>query len=194
LITTLIAIPIGVFFGALAGYYRGKVDEIIVWFYSTLDSIPYLLLLLALTMVLGRGIGSVYLAIGLTSWVGICRVVRAEFIKQKELDFVQAARAVGTGDFRIIFFHILPNVIHLVLINFSLRFVSAIKSEVILSYLGLGAQQEPSWGIMISDARLELIGRGVYWQLAAATAAMFFIILAFNVFNDSLRDALDPKS
>jgi len=193
LITSLIAIPIGIFFGALAGYYRGKVDDLIVWFYSTLDSIPYLILLLALTLVLGKGLTSVYIAIGLTSWVGICRIVRGEFIRQKEMDYVQAARALGAGNFRIILRHILPNVFHLIVINFSLMFVSAIKAEVILSYLGVGAQGEPSWGIMISDARMELIGRGVYWQLLGATLAMFFIILAFNLFADALRDALDPR-
>jgi len=193
LITTLIAIPIGIFFGSLAGYYRGKVDDIIVWFYSTLDSIPYLILLLALTLVLGKGLTAVFIAIGFTSWVGICRIVRSEFIRQKELDYVQAARALGMGHIRIMVVHILPNIFHLIIINFSLMFVSAIKAEVILSFLGVGAQGEPSWGIMISDARLELIGRGVYWQLLGATTAMFLIILCFSIFADALRDALDPK-
>lgn len=193
LITSLIAIPIGVFFGSLAGYYRGKADDFIIWLYSTLDSIPYLILLLALTLVLGKGLTSVYIAIGLTSWVGVCRIVRGEFIRQGDMDYVQAARALGMGNLRIICLHILPNVLHLIIINFSLMFVSAVKAEVILSYLGVGAQGEPSWGIMISDARMELIGRGVYWQLLGATAAMFFIILAFNLFADALRDALDPR-
>ncbi|OGJ89506.1 MAG: peptide ABC transporter permease [Candidatus Raymondbacteria bacterium RifOxyC12_full_50_8] len=193
LFTTLIAVPIGIFFGALAGYYRRRVDEIIVWFYSTLDSIPNLLLLLALTLILGKGLTAVYIALGLTSWVGICRIVRAEFIKQKEMDYVQSARALGAGNVRIMVLHILPNVFHLILINVSLLFVAAIKFEVILSYLGVGAQGEPSWGVMISDARLELLGRGVYWQLLAATLAMFIIILALNIFADALRDAFDPR-
>jgi ABC-type dipeptide/oligopeptide/nickel transport system permease subunit len=193
-LSTGIAIPIGILFGLLAGYYRKWVDEAIVWFYTTVDSIPYILLVLALALVLGKGLVSVCIAIGLTSWVGTCRVVRGEVIRQKELDYVQAARAMGAGTRRILFLHILPNVTHLVLIQASLIFVDAIKSEVILSYLGVGVQGEPSWGIMIDDARIELIGRGAWWQFTAATGAMFVLLLAFNVFNDALREALDPKS
>jgi ABC-type dipeptide/oligopeptide/nickel transport system permease subunit len=193
-LSTGIAIPIGILFGLLAGYYRKWVDEAIVWFYTTVDSIPYILLVLALALVLGKGLVSVCIAIGLTSWVGTCRVVRGEVIRQKELDYVQAARAMGAGTGRILFLHILPNVMHLVLIQASLIFVDAIKSEVILSYLGVGVQGEPSWGIMIDDARIELIGRGAWWQFTAATGAMFVLLLAFNVFNDALREALDPKS
>jgi peptide/nickel transport system permease protein len=150
-------------------------------------------LLLALTFVLGKGIYSVYMALGITSWVGICRIVRGEFIKLRERDYVAAARALGSSNPRVIFRHVLPNVLPLVFINTSLLFVSAIKAEVILSYLGVGVQGEPSWGIMISDARLELIGRGVYWQLLGATVAMFIIILALNIFADALRDAFDPR-
>jgi len=193
-LSTGIAIPIGILFGLLAGYFRKRVDEAIVWFYTTVDSIPYILLVLALALILGKGLVAVCIAIGLTSWVGACRVVRGEVIKQKELDYVQAARAMGAGTGRILFLHILPNVMHLVLIQASLIFVDAIKSEVILSYLGVGVQGEPSWGIMIDDARVELIGRGAWWQFAAATGAMFVLLLAFNLFNDALRDALDPKS
>jgi ABC-type dipeptide/oligopeptide/nickel transport system permease subunit len=193
-ISTGIAIPIGILFGSLSGYYRKRVDEVIVWFYTTVDSIPYILLVLALALVLGKGLVSVCIAIGITSWVGACRVVRGEVLKQRELDYVQAARAMGAGDARILFLHILPNVMHLVLIQASLIFVEAIKSEVILSYLGVGVQGEPSWGIMIDDARIELIGRGAWWQFASATGAMFVLLLAFNVFNDALRDALDPKT
>ena len=192
-VSTLIAVPIGVLLGALAGYFGGKTDSLIVWFYSTLSSIPYLLLLLALAFVLGKGIVSVYIALGVTSWVDICRVVRGETLKLRERDYVAAARAVGAGQARIILRHILPNVLPLLFISASLLFVSAIKAEVILSYLGVGVQGEPSWGIMISDARLELIGRGVWWQLVGATAAMFVIILALNVLADSLRDAFDPR-
>jgi peptide/nickel transport system permease protein len=193
-LSTGIAIPIGILFGLLAGYYRKRADDLIVWFYTTVDSIPYILLVLALALILGKGLVSVCIAIGITSWVGACRVVRGEVIKQKELDYVQAARAVGAGDARILLRHILPNVMHMVLIQASLIFVEAVKIEVILSYLGVGVQGEPSWGVMIDDARLELLGRGAWWQFAAATGAMFLLLLAFNVFNDALRDALDPKS
>lgn len=194
LVSTGIAIPIGIVFGLVSGYFRKTLDEIIVWFYTTIDSVPYILLMLALALILGKGLVSVCVAIGITSWVGTCRVVRGEVIRQKELDYVQAARGLGAGHARILFRHILPNVAHLVLIQASLIFVGAIKSEVILSYLGVGVQNEPSWGIMIDDARMELMGRGVWWQFAAATGAMFVLLLAFNVFNDALRDALDPRT
>ncbi len=193
-VSTGIAIPIGILFGLLAGFYKKRVDDVIVWFYTTVDSIPYILLVLALALILGKGLISVCIAIGITSWVGACRVVRGEVIKQTELDYVQAARAMGAGDIRIMMRHILPNVLHMVLIQASLLFVEAVKIEVILSYLGVGVQGEPSWGVMIDDARIELIGRGAWWQFASATGAMFLLLLAFNVFNDALRDALDPKS
>lgn len=194
LVSTGIAIPIGIFFGLLAGYFRKTVDEVIVWFYTTVDSVPYILLVLALALVLGKGMVSLCIAIGITSWVSTCRVVRGEVIRQKELEYVQAARGLGAGHARVLFRHILPNVMHLVLIQASLLFVGAVKSEVILSYLGVGVQNQPSWGVMIDDARIELVGRGAWWQFAAATGAMFVLLLAFNIFNDALRDALDPKT
>ncbi len=192
LITSLIAIPIGLIMGAIAGYFGGFVDDVVVWFYSAMASIPGLLLLLALSLIFGRGLKGVYLAIGLTSWVGLCRLVRGEVIKLKNVEYVQAARALGAGHSRIIIRHIIPNVFHLVIINFTLRFCYAIKAEVILSYLGIGVQLQPSWGNMIQSARQEL-QRGVWWQFMAATVAMFFIVLAFNLFGDALRDALDPR-
>jgi ABC-type dipeptide/oligopeptide/nickel transport system permease subunit len=193
--STAIAIPVGAVLGLVAGYFRGWVDAFVVWLYSTLDAIPTILLLLALALVLptGKGLATVCIALGVTSWVSTCRVVRGEAIRQKELDYIRSARSVGAGNTRILFVHLLPNVLHLVLVQASLVFVYAIKSEVILSYLGVGVQNFPSWGVMIDDARLELVGRGVWWQFAAATAALFVLVLAFNVFNDALKDALDPK-
>jgi ABC-type dipeptide/oligopeptide/nickel transport system permease subunit len=193
IVASLIAIPIGAALGAVAGYFGGWVDEAVVWLYTTVASVPQILLLVAITFVLGRGITSVYAAIGLTSWVGICRLIRGEILKHKEQDYVSAARALGAGSPRIIFRHILPNLFHIIIIDFSLRFVSAIKSEVILSYLGLGVQGEPSWGIMIADAREELL-RGIWWQITSATGAMFFLVLSLNIIGDSLRDILDPRS
>ena len=192
LVTGLISMVIGVFLGAISGYYGGKIDELIVWFYTTFTSIPTFMLLVAITFILGKGILAVYLALGLTSWVSLCRLIRGEFIRHKNREYVQAASAIGGGDFRKIFKHILPNVLHIVIINFSLQFQMAIKSEVILSYLGLGVQGRPSWGTMINDAKLEL-ARGNWWQLAAATGAMMVVVLAFNILGDALRDALDPK-
>lgn len=191
-VSCVIAIPIGTFFGALAGFYGGFVDEMIVLLYSTVASVPGLLLLLAFVMVVGKGIIGVYIALGMTSWVSLCRLIRGEFIKHKEREYVVAAQSLGATDFACIFKHILPNVVHILIINFSLRFVYAVQSEVILSYLGVGVTDQPSWGVMINDAKLEL-ARGVWWQLTAATAAMFVIVLALNIFGDVLRDALDPK-
>ncbi|MGE3684005.1 MAG: ABC transporter permease [Bdellovibrionales bacterium] len=188
-----LAVAIGTVFGALAGYFGGYVDELIVWLYTTVDTIPYILLIVAFSFVVGPGLSTLCLAIGLTSWISHCRIVRSEFMKHRDREYVQGATALGAGHFRRIFLHILPNVFHLVLINFSLGFVTAVKSEVILSYLGLGVRPgTPSWGMMISDAKLEL-AREVWWGLAAATFFMFFLVLAFTLFNDALRDALDPK-
>jgi len=201
LFASFISIAIGVPLGAIAGYCRGFVDEIIVWVYSTLSSIPYLLLIMAFAVVLRdktlfgyklTGITSVYLALGLTGWVGICRLIRGEVIKQKEREYVLAAKSYGCAGRRVIFKHLLPNVFHLIIIDFSLRFVAFIHAEVILSFLGLGEATRPSWGAMINDARIEL-SRGVWWQMAAATVAIFFISLALNIFGDALRDSLDPK-
>lgn len=192
LATSLIAIPIGVVLGAIAGYFGGWVDDFITWLYTTFSSIPNIMLLISITMILGKGLFAVYVALGATSWVTLCRLIRGEVMKHKEREYVQAAGAIGGGHFRKLFLHILPNVTHIVIINTSLQFQVAIKSEVILSYLGLGVQGEPSWGTMIDDAKLEL-ARGVWWQLAGATLAMFIIVLAFNILGDALRDSLDPK-
>lgn len=190
---TGLAMIIGTVLGAISGYFGGKIDDLVVWFYSTVDTIPYILLVVSFSFVLGPSLETICLAIGLTAWVRHCRIVRAEYIKHRDLDYVQGAAALGASHARRIFLHILPNVFHLILINFSLGFVAAIKAEVILSFLGLGVEPGiPSWGSMINDARQELF-RGVWWNLAAATIFMFFLVLAFNLFNDALRDALDPK-
>jgi len=137
-------------------------------------------------------LSSIYIALGVTSWISLCRVIRGEFIKHKSREYVVAAESLGASHFSRIFKHILPNVSHFVIIDFSINFMSAIKAEVILSFLGLGVQGQPSWGVMIDDSKLEL-SRGVWWQLGGATIAMFFVVLAFNLLGDSLRDALDPK-
>lgn len=188
-----IAMFIGTFFGAIGGYFGGKIDDLVVWLYTTVDTIPGILLVVSFSFVMGPSLKTVCLAIGLTAWVGHCRIIRGEYIKHRDQDYVQGAAALGAGHIRRIFLHILPNVFHLILINFSLGFVGAIKSEVILSFLGLGVEPgTPSWGVMINDAKQELF-RGVWWGLAAATIFMFFLVLAVNLFNSELRDALDPK-
>lgn len=192
LVSSLISIPIGVFLGSVAGYFGGWVDDLVVWFYTTLSSIPNIMLLIAIVFIMGKGLTAIYVALGVTAWVSLARVIRGEFIKHKSRDYVVAAESLGASHTSRIFKHILPNVSHFIIINISIQFMSAIKSEVVLSFLGLGVQGQPSWGVMIDDAKLEL-SRGVWWQLAGATVAMFFVILAFNILGDTLRDALDPK-
>ncbi|MCA1808109.1 MAG: ABC transporter permease [Kiritimatiellia bacterium] len=192
IITSCIAIPIGVILGSLAGYFGGRVDDFVVWLYSTFASVPGLLFILAIAMVVGRGLTGLYLGIGLTTWVGLCRLIRGEVMKHKTRPYVLAAQTLGLGHARIMFRHILPNVFHIVIITFSLRFPAAISTEVFMSFLGLGVQGEPSWGIMIGNARLRL-WQGMWWELTAVTVAIFLIVLAFNMFGDALRDALDPR-
>ncbi len=202
----IIAIPLGLLLGAFAGYFGRRIDDIIVWFYTTVASIPGIILLIALKFAFAdrkifsgsiceidlSGMAGVYLALGLISWISTCRLVRAETMKIKELDFVLAARASGRSDFAILMRHVLPNVFHIAIINFSLGFVGAISAEVMLSFLNLGVQNLPSWGKMINEARMDLVV-GRWWELASAVTAMFIIVLAWNIFGDRLRDALDPK-
>jgi peptide/nickel transport system permease protein len=202
----IIAIPVGMLLGTMAGYYGGKLDDFIVWLFSTLASIPGLIRVIAIKFAfqdtvlwentwaelnLG-GMTGIILALSISGWIGTCRLVRAETFKLRELDYVLAARASGRGGLSILARHIMPNVVHLGIINFSLGFIGAVKAEVILSYLGLGLNDQPSWGRMISQARDELIV-GRWWQITAAGVAMFILVLAMNIFGDRLRDALDPK-
>ena len=191
-VSSLIAIPIGVLLGCLGGYFGGRTDDFVVWLSTTFAAIPGLLFVLAIAMVVGQGLLGVFLAIGLTTWVGVCRLIRAEVLRQKERGYVRAARALGFSSGRILFRHILPNVIHVALVSFTLRFPAAIGTEVFLSFLGIGAQGQPSWGAMIASARLRL-WQGMWWELAAVTAAIFAVVLAFNLLGDRLRDALDPR-
>lgn len=193
IVTSLIAIPIGVFLGCLAGFFGGRVDDFVVWLYSTFASMPGLLFILAIAMVVpGNGLLGVYLGIGLTTWVGLCRLVRGEVLKHKEQTYVQAAKALGIGSGRIMFRHILPNIMHVVIVTFSLRFPAAIGTEVIMSFLGIGVQGEPSWGLMIDSARMRL-WQGMWWEMTFVTLALFLLVLAFNLLGDALRDALDPR-
>ena len=192
LVTATLSVLLGTILGAISGFFGGWIDALIVWLYSTVESIPYLLLLIAISYITGAGLSGVYLAFVLTFWVAPCRVIRGEVIKLKEAEYVIAARAMGYGPMRILFRHVVPNTVHLSLINFTLIFVAAIKSEVILSYLGLGVQGEPSWGTMIDQARAELVN-GFFWQIGGATIAMFILVLAFNIAADTLQRALDPR-
>ena len=193
IITSLIAIPIGVILGCLAGYYGGKIDDFIVWFYSTVASMPGLLFILAIAMIFkGQGLLGIYLGIGLTTWVGLCRLVRGEVLKHKELTYVQSAKVLGISSSKIMFKHILPNIFHIIIVTFTLRFPAAVGTEVIMSYLGIGVQNQPSWGLMIESARMRL-WQGMWWEMTFVTIALFLLVLSFNLLGDSLRDALDPK-
>ena len=191
IVTSLIAIPLGVVLGLLGGYFGGKVDSLVVWLCATVASMPGLLFVLAISLVVGQGLLGIYLGIGLTTWVGTCRTIRAEVMKHRERAYVQAARTLGYSHTRIMFRHILPNVAHIILIQFSIRFPSAVAMEVFISFLGIGVQGEPSWGIMINNARLRL-WQGVWWEMAFTTAAIFVLVLVFNRLADDLRDRLDP--
>jgi peptide/nickel transport system permease protein len=189
-----LAALIGTFFGAVAGYYGGWLDDFFNWLYSVFTSIPYLLLVLAVAAVLNqKGIVTVILILGLTGWTGIFRLIRAEYLKHKVREYVLAADAIGASDARRMFAHILPNVSHVVLVQLSLHVVLFIKSEVILSFLGFGVGVDTvSWGSMLAEAPSELI-LGMWWQVAAATLAMALAVTAFSLFTDSARDALDPR-
>lgn len=189
--TSILAIFLGTLFGLLGGYFGGKTDSVVVWLSSTVASMPGLLFILAISLVVGKGIWGVIAGIGLTTWVGVCRTIRAEVMKHRERAYVQAARVLGYSHARIMFRHILPNVAHIILIQFSNRFPSAVSTEVFISFLGIGVQGEPSWGIMINNARLRL-WQGVWWEMAFTTLAIFLLVMAFNQLADYLRDRLDP--
>ena len=196
-VTALFAVIFGSLLGAAAAFYGSWVDHLVVWLYSTLSSIPSLVLLIVIASAF---VGSsyegtlipVYCAFGLTYWIGPCRIVRGEVLKIKELEYVQAATSIGFSKFYILLKHVVPNTTHLMFINFSLLFIGAVKSEVILSFLGLGVKSQPSWGIMISDARPEVMN-AFFWQIGTATFFMFVLVMAFNILSDALQDAFDPK-
>lgn len=203
LVVAFLSVLLGSLLGAAAAFFGGWVDMVITWLYSTLSSLPDLVLLGVLVfMFTGSKFDSVdrpylslvpiYCAMCLTFWIGPCRVVRGEVMKIKELEYVQAARAIGFSRFYILLKHALPNTLHLMFISFSLLFIAAIKNEVVLSFLGLGVKVGPSWGRMIQEAIPQVL-TGFYWQIGAATVFMFFLVLAFNIVSDALQDAFDPK-
>ncbi len=214
LVASLISAFAGVGLGLAAGYFGGWVDDLVVWIYSVFASMPTLLFILAFALLVSKGfifpplasafsalafalntepgMLAVYLGIGLTGWVALCKVVRGEALRLREMQYVLASRVLGQTHFNIIIRHILPNLMHLVIVYFTMRFAFAIATEVIVSYLGLGVQFEPSWGLMIADGQ-ERLWRGIWWEVGAATAFMFLLVLALNILGDALRDALDPR-
>lgn len=196
-VTALVAVAFGSVLGAAAAFFGGWVDHSVNWLYSMFTSIPYLVLLAVLAMLfLGSAVEGtlipLYVAFALTYWIGPCRVIRGESMKIKELEYVQAATAIGFGRSYILLRHIIPNTSHLMFINFSLLLIAAIKGEVILTFLGLGLKEGASWGIMIRDSAQQVVNDN-FWQMGAATFFMFGLVLAFNIFTDALQDAFDPR-
>jgi peptide/nickel transport system permease protein len=193
LVAAVLATMIGTFLGAMAGYWGGKVNDFLEWFYNIFTSIPYILLILAFAAVFKKGLDTIIVILALTGWTGIYRLVRAEYIKHSAREYVKAAQAIGASHMSRMFIHILPNASHVILVQLSQHVVQFIKAEVILSFLGLGVPVDMvSWGTMLAEAQNELV-IGKWWQLFAAGASMAVLVTAFSLLTDSLRDALDPK-
>lgn len=194
-LTSAIYIPIGVLLGITAGYYRRWVDDVIQYLYSTIASVPEILMLVAILMVLGKGLGTMAIALGITGWVGLTRLIRGETLRQVERPYIAAAKAMGQSDWKILTRHLLPNVMHLVVIKFVLGFSGLVLAESVLSYLGVGSPVgTPSWGAMIDASRAELSREPlVWWNLTTAASALFLLVLSLNLFGDSLRRAFDPR-
>ncbi len=212
-LTTLIMLPLALIFGILAGFFRGWVDDVIQYIYTTLNSIPGVLLIAAsilmvqvymanhqaefTSLVVRADMRLLFLCLilGVTSWTGLCRLLRAETLKIREMEYVQAAQALGVPRYRILYRHILPNVMHIVLISVVLDFSSLVLAEAVLSYVNIGVDPTTySWGNMINGARLEMAREPiVWWSLSASFVFMFSLVLAANLFADSVRDAFDPR-
>lgn len=193
LVAVIISLTIGVLLGALAGYYGGRTDRIIMWLINVLWSIPTILLVFALTLLLGKGFWQVFIAIGLTMWVNVARLIRGQVIAVREMEYVEAARALGYRDSRIIGRHILPNILGPVIVIAASNFASAIVIEAGLSFLGVGVQPPmPSWGLMIKENYNFIITRNAALALSPGVAIMI-LVLAFNLLGNGLRDALDVR-
>jgi peptide/nickel transport system permease protein len=212
-LTTLVMLPAAILLGIMAGYFRGWVDDLIQYLYTTLNSIPGVLLIAAAILMLQIYMSNhadefnslveradlrllfLCIILGVTSWTGLCRLLRGESLKLREIDYVQAATAFGVGHLQIITRHILPNVLHIVLIAVVLDFSGLVLAEAVLSYVNIGVDPTMnSWGNMINSARLEMAREPiVWWSLAAAMLFMFTLVLAANLFSDVVRDAFDPR-
>lgn len=214
LLTTLVTLPLGIFAGLAAGYFRGWVDDVIQYVYTTLNSIPGVLLIAAAVLMLQVALDSnpqafataaekadlrlffLCVILGVTSWTGLARLLRGETLKLRELDYVQAARAFGASHTQVLMRHLLPNVMHIVLIMLVMDFSGLVLAEAVLSYVGVGVDPATqSYGTMINAARLELSREPVvWWTLAAAFTFMLVLVLAANLFADAVRDAFDPRA
>ena len=193
LITVIISLTIGLILGSLAGYYRGKTDDVIMWFINVIWSIPTLLLVFAITLALGKGFWQVFIAVGLTMWVNVARLVRGQVLGVRELEYVEATRALGFSNFRTIVRHIWPNIMGPVMVIAASNFASAIVIEAGLSFLGVGVQPpQPSWGLMIKENYNFIITQNPMLALAPGFAIML-LVLAFNLLGNGLRDALNVR-
>jgi len=192
-IAVSISLVIGISMGAIAGYYRGRIDQIIMWVINVIWSIPTLLLVIALTMVIGRGFWQVFVAVGVTMWVEVARVVRGQVLSLREKEFIEAAKVLGYSDLRIILKHIIPNIISPVIIISAANFASAILIEAGLSFLGIGVQPPvPSWGGMVKDHYGFILAGKAYLAFIPGFAIML-MVLAFTMLGNGLRDALDIR-
>jgi len=212
-VTTLVTLPLALFLGVAAGYFRGWVDDVIQYVYTVLSSIPSVLLIAAAVLIMQVTIDThpewfdttaaradlrlvaLCLILGLTSWTGLCRLLRGEALKLREMEYIQAAQSFGVSSMRILTRHIMPNVMHIILIALVMDFSALVLAEAVLSYVGVGVDPSMiSFGTMINAARLEM-GREpmVWWALAAAFGFMLVLVLAANLFADAVRDAFDPR-
>ncbi len=212
-LTTLVMLPFAILMGIAAGYFRGWIDDVIQYIYTTLNSIPGVLLIAAAILSIQVYISNnpdifetaadradlrllaLVLILGVTSWTGLCRLLRGEALKIREMEYIQAAKAFGVSPFKVLGRHILPNVLHIVLIIVVLDFSGLVLAEAVLSYVGVGVDPSTiSWGNMINSARLEMAREPlVWWSLLAAFCFMFALVLAANLFADAVRDAFDPR-
>lgn len=193
-ISVSISLVVGILIGALGGYFRGRVDNFIMWFINVVWSIPTLLLVIAITFALGKGFWQVFIAVGLTMWVEVARVVRGQILSLREKEFIEAGKALGFSSFRIIRKHLLPNTMGVVIVIAAANFAAAILIEAGLSFLGLGVQPPvPSWGSMIKENYAYIVLNSVYLAIIPGIAIML-LVLAFMLMGNALRDALDVRS
>jgi peptide/nickel transport system permease protein len=193
--TSLMSTPIALLLGLIAGYYGKRVDDAVQYTYTVLASVPDLLLLIALLMMLGPGLIQICVALAITNFVGLCRLVRGETLKHRDREYVRAAKSLGVSNSRILWRHILPNLLPIVIISVTLGFSGLVLAESTLSYLGVGVGQDVgSWGNMIDAARAELARDPIiWWNLTSASVALTLLALSLNLFGDALRDAIDPR-
>lgn len=193
LVVAVMVVVVGGLLGAVSGFFAATwVDEIVLWLMGVIDAMPFYLLVAAIAFALADYAYSMHAAMIATFWTSTGRYVRGEVIKLRGMEFVEAARAIGVPQGTIIFRHVLPNTLHILLVQMSLCFIDAIKAEVVLSFLGLGVKDGMSWGLMIAESTLEFLA-GHFNNLIVASVLMFGLVFAFNMFADALQDALDPK-